>query len=98
MLSLSSLTEPHFFLVSCYLECIPVVLVHIPAVTRDEYIEGIDEPALAARISKVKSLQVVDKGIRSKDLQGCDLTAIVLNTSRIELVAGSMRDHFFPAS
>jgi hypothetical protein len=96
VLSLSTLTKSHLFLVSSDFESIPIVLMNIPTIIGDESIEGIDEPALTARISKVKSLQIADKRIRSKDLQGCDLATIILNTSRIELITSRMRDHFLP--
>lgn len=98
VLSLACLAESNLFLVSRYLECITIVLMGIPAISRDKSVESIDELTLTTRINKIKLLEVMDEGIGSNELEGCNLTTVVLNTTRIEFFMSSMCDHFGPAS
>ncbi len=98
MLSLSRLAEAHRFLISCYLKCVAIVLVSVPAVAGDKLVEGRYEPALAPGVCEVETLEVVHKGVGSEDLESRDLSTIVFHTGRIELSAGSVGDYLLPAS
>lgn len=94
MLSFTCMAEPHFFLKSCDLEMVVVVLVSVSAVAGDEMIEGRNEPVLTVGINEIKSFEVLYKGVRSEDFKGLHLSTIIFHVSRIEFSPGSMSHYF----
>jgi hypothetical protein len=90
VLPLPSVAESHLCLKPLNFKSVMVVLMSIPAISRHEAVKCRNEPALTGRVCEIEPLQISHKSVGSVHFKRLNLSAVVLVSSWVELIAGSM--------